>query len=59
MMTLKDGPAHMEIGHHNTIGMAMEDVPEVERAALEKELQEEMATARRRKLACSRKHAPR
>jgi hypothetical protein len=52
MMTSKDGPAHMEIGHHNMIGVAMEDVPEVERAALEKELQKKMATARRRKLAC-------
>jgi hypothetical protein len=32
------------------IGVAMEDLLEVGRAALEKELQEEMAAARRRKL---------
>jgi hypothetical protein len=37
MMTLK-GPAHTEIRHHNTISVAMEDLPEAERAALEKEL---------------------
>jgi hypothetical protein len=33
----------------------MEDLPEAERAALEKELQEEMAAARRRKLVCFHK----
>jgi hypothetical protein len=33
----------------------MEDLPEVERRALEKELEEEMAEARRRKLACFQK----
>jgi hypothetical protein len=33
------------------IGVAMEDLPEAERRALEKELEEEMAEARRRKLA--------
>jgi hypothetical protein len=45
----------MEIGQHNTISVAMEDLPEAERAALEKELQEEMAAARRRKLECFQK----
>jgi hypothetical protein len=34
----------------------MEDLPETERRALEKELEEEMAEARRRKLACFQKH---
>jgi hypothetical protein len=33
----------------------VEDLPEVERRALEKELEEEMAEARRRKLACFQK----
>jgi hypothetical protein len=34
------------------IGMAMEDLPEAQRRALEKELLEEMAKVRRRKLTC-------
>jgi hypothetical protein len=55
MTTSKDGPARTEIGQHNTIDMAMEDLPEAERAALEKELQEEMTAARWRKLACFQK----
>jgi hypothetical protein len=55
MMTSKDGLAHMEIGQQNTIGVVMEDLPEAERTALEKELQEEMAAARRRKLWCFQK----
>jgi hypothetical protein len=38
MMTSKDGLAHMEIGQQNTIGVVMEDLPEAERTALEKEL---------------------
>jgi hypothetical protein len=52
MMTSKDGPARTEIRQHNMISVAMEDLPEAERAALEKELQEEMTVARRRKLTC-------
>jgi hypothetical protein len=55
MMTSKDGPACTEIGQHNMIRVEMEDLPEAVRAALEKELQEEMATARRRKLMCFQK----
>jgi hypothetical protein len=55
MMTSKDGPAHTEIDQHNTISMAMEDLPEAESVALKKELQEEMATARSRKLVCFQK----
>jgi hypothetical protein len=54
MMTSKDGTARTEIGQHNTIGVVMEDLPEAERAALEKELQEEVAVVRR-KLACFQK----
>jgi hypothetical protein len=42
---------------HNTIGVAMEYLPKAERRALEKELEEEMAEARRRKHACFQKHA--
>jgi hypothetical protein len=55
MTTLKDGTTRTEIGQLNMISVAMEDLLEVERAALEKELQEEMATARRRKLTCFQK----
>jgi hypothetical protein len=55
MMTSKDGPTHTKIGQHNTISVAMEDLPEAERVALEKELQEEMAAARSRKLTCFQK----
>jgi hypothetical protein len=50
MTTLKDGTTRTEIGQLNMISVAMEDLLEAERATLEKELQEEMATARRRKL---------
>jgi G:T/U-mismatch repair DNA glycosylase len=52
MTTFKDGTAHTEIGQHNTIDVAMEDLPKAERAALKKELQEVMAAATRRKLEC-------
>jgi hypothetical protein len=38
MTTSKDGPARTEIGQHNTIGVAIEDLPEVERVTLKKEL---------------------
>jgi hypothetical protein len=56
MMNLKDSAARTKVGPHNTIGVAMEDLPEAERGALEKELEEEMAEARRRKLACFQKN---
>jgi hypothetical protein len=36
--------------------VAIEDLPEVERRVLEKELEEEMAKARRKKLTCFQKH---
>jgi hypothetical protein len=52
MTNPKDGGARTEVGPHNTIALAMEDLPEAEKIALEKELKEEMAEARRRKLAC-------
>jgi hypothetical protein len=55
MMNPKESGAQIEVGPHNTIGVAMEDLPEAERRALEKELEEEMAEARRRKLACFQK----
>jgi hypothetical protein len=52
MMNPKDGGDRMEVGAHNMIGVAMADLLEVERIALEKELREEIAMARRRKLMC-------
>jgi hypothetical protein len=55
MTNLKDSAAWTEVGPYNTIGVAMEDLPKAERRALEKELEEEMAEARRRKLACFQK----
>jgi hypothetical protein len=55
MINPKDSAAQTEVGPHNMIGVAMEDLPEAERRALEKELEEEMAEARRRKLVCFQK----
>jgi hypothetical protein len=52
MTNPKESAAQSEVWPHNTISMAMEDLPKVERRALEKELEEEMAEARRRKLTC-------
>jgi hypothetical protein len=52
MKNLKDSATQTEVGTHNTIAVAIEDLPEAEKIALEKELEEEMAAARRRKLAC-------
>jgi hypothetical protein len=52
MKNLKDSAAWTEVGPHNTIGVAMEVLPEAERRALENELKEEMAEARRTKLVC-------
>jgi hypothetical protein len=52
MMNQKDGAARTKVGTHNTIAVAMEDLPEAEKIAFEKELEEEMATTRRRKVAC-------
>jgi hypothetical protein len=54
-MNLKDSAARTKVGPHNTIGLVMEDLAEVERRALEEELEEEMAEARRKKLACFQK----
>jgi hypothetical protein len=55
MTNPKESAARTEVGPHNTIGVAMEDLPKAERRALEKELEEQMAEARRRKLACFQK----
>jgi hypothetical protein len=55
MMNLKDSAARTEVGPHNTIGVVMEDLPEAKRRAVKKELKEEMAEARRRKLVCFQK----
>jgi hypothetical protein len=55
MMNTKDSAAQTEVGPHNMIGVAMEDLPEAKRRALKKELEEEMAEARMRKLACFQK----
>jgi hypothetical protein len=55
MMNPKDGGAQTEVGPHNTIAVAVEDLPETKKIAHEKELEEEMDTARRRKLACLQK----
>jgi hypothetical protein len=55
MMNPKDGGAWTKVGPHNTIMVVMEDLPEAERIALEKELKEEMSAARRRKVTCFQK----
>jgi uncharacterized alkaline shock family protein YloU len=55
MTNLKQSGAWTEVGPHNTIGVAMEDLPKVERRALTKELKEEMAEGRRMKLTCFQK----
>jgi hypothetical protein len=40
MMNPKDGGARTKVGPHNTIRVAMEDLPKIERIELEKELEE-------------------
>jgi hypothetical protein len=55
MTNPKESGARTEVRPRNTISMAVEDLPEVERRALEKELKEEMAEARMKKLACFQK----
>jgi hypothetical protein len=55
MVNPKDGGARIEVGPHNTIVVAMEDLPKAEKNTLEKELEEEMTATRRRKLACFQK----
>jgi hypothetical protein len=54
-MNLKESDARAKVGPQNTIGVAMEDLPEAEWRTLEKELEEEMDEVRRRKLACFQK----
>jgi hypothetical protein len=55
MMNPKDRAARTKVGPHNSIRVVMEDLPEAERRVLEKELEEEMTEARRRKLVCFQK----
>jgi hypothetical protein len=55
MTNPKEGGAWTDVRPHNTIGVAMADLPEAERRTLEKELEVEMAEARRRKLASFQK----
>jgi hypothetical protein len=55
MTNLKESGARIEVGPHNTIDVAMDDLPEAERSALKKELEEEMAEARRKKFTCFQK----
>jgi hypothetical protein len=38
MMNPKESGARTEVGPHNIIGVAMEDLPQAERRVLEKEL---------------------
>jgi hypothetical protein len=55
MTNPKKSGAWTKVGPHNMIGVVMEDLPEAKRRSLEKELEEEMAEVRRRKLACFQK----
>jgi hypothetical protein len=55
MSNPRESGAQIEVGPHNTMDVAMEDLPMAERRALERELEEEMAMARRRKLVCFQK----
>jgi hypothetical protein len=55
MTNPKESGAQTKVGPHNTISVAMEDLPEAERRALKKELEKEMAEARRKKLVCFQK----
>jgi hypothetical protein len=55
MTNLKERVAQNEVGPHNTISVVMEDLPEAERRVLDKELEEKMAEATRRKLVCFQK----
>jgi hypothetical protein len=54
MMNPKESGARTKVGPHNMTSVAMEDLPEAERRALEKELEEVMAEVRR-KLTCFQK----
>jgi hypothetical protein len=55
MTNPKESGARTEVGPHNMIGVAMEDLPEAERRALEEELEVEMTKARRKNLTCFQK----
>jgi hypothetical protein len=47
MTNSKESGAWTEVRPPNRIGVAMEDLPDAERRALKKELEEEMAEAKR------------
>jgi hypothetical protein len=55
MTNPKESGAQTKVRPPNMIDVAMEDLSEVERRALEKELEEEMAEVRRKKLTCFQK----
>jgi hypothetical protein len=59
MTNPKESGAWIEVGPHNMIGVALEDLPKAERRVLEKELEEEMVEARRggRSSRVSKRHA--
>jgi hypothetical protein len=56
MMNSKNSAARTEVGPHNAIRVAMEDLPEAQGRVLKMELEEEMAEASRRKLVCFKKN---
>jgi hypothetical protein len=55
MTNLKESGARTEVGPHNTIDVAVEDLSEAKRRALKKEHEEEMVEGRRKKLTCFQK----
>jgi hypothetical protein len=55
MINPRESGAQTEVGPHNMVGVAMEDLPKAKRKALQKELEEEMAKVRRKKLTCFQK----
>jgi hypothetical protein len=57
MTNPRESGVRTKVRPHNTIDVAMEDLPEAERKALEKEVEEEMAEARRRSSRVSKNHA--
>jgi hypothetical protein len=55
MTNPRESGARTKVRPHNTIGMAMEDLPEAEWTTLLRKLEEVMAEARRKKLTCFQK----
>jgi hypothetical protein len=52
MINPRESGAQTEVGPHNMISVAMEDLNKAKRKALQKELKEEMDEVRRKKLTC-------